>query len=422
MGNRISLLILLSLLVSYSSSLIASDCPKKRDLNGDCIVDINDLQVIGQYWLTNCSTPACDDIDLTGDGIINIEDFADFAREDWLDVGVPIEINEVLAHSHDIASDWIELYNPTDYNVNIGGWYLSDNNDTDADLMKYRIANNTIIPAHGYKVFYEATNFGNIKDAGCLTPFALSERGEDVYLSSATANVLTGYTEKVNFSGSDSGISFGRFYVPSRDKFDFVAMLQPTPGRANAAAKTGPLVINEVMYHALDPEKGDISDDDDDYDYIELYNNSASTLPLYVTSETQTTGWTISDAIEVTIPGTVFVPAYGYVVLVKDLDAFNERYTNTPASAIIIEWDSGKLNNSGETISLAMPGDFEIDQNGWYYIIQDEVKYSDESPWPDSADGDGDSLSRIYQAGKALYSKDPDSWQPTPPNPGQPNP
>ena len=55
------------------------------------------------------------------------------------------------------ASDWIELYNTTGSAINIGGWYLSD---SDSPLTKYTIPNGTIIPAYGYIVFYENTQFG----------------------------------------------------------------------------------------------------------------------------------------------------------------------------------------------------------------------------------------------------------------------
>jgi len=37
-----------------------------------------------------------------------------------------IVINEVMAHSHGVAADWIELYNTTDSQIDISGWYLSD--------------------------------------------------------------------------------------------------------------------------------------------------------------------------------------------------------------------------------------------------------------------------------------------------------
>ncbi len=53
----------------------------------------------------------------------------------WDDTGIipepgSVVINEVLAHAHADASDWIELCNTTGEAINIGGWFLSD---TDSD-------------------------------------------------------------------------------------------------------------------------------------------------------------------------------------------------------------------------------------------------------------------------------------------------
>ncbi|MDT8302279.1 MAG: lamin tail domain-containing protein, partial [Sedimentisphaerales bacterium] len=123
-----------------------------------------------------------------------------------------VVINEVLAHSHADAADWIELHNTTSTAIDIGGWFLSDNN---ADLMKYRIAAGTIIAPDGYIVFYEDQHFNNPSAPGTNQPFALSENGEQLYLSSAEGGLLTGYRYMEDFGGSETGVSFGRFYKPS---------------------------------------------------------------------------------------------------------------------------------------------------------------------------------------------------------------
>ncbi|UCH21336.1 MAG: lamin tail domain-containing protein, partial [Deltaproteobacteria bacterium] len=50
-----------------------------------------------------------------------------------------VKINEVLAHSDTEIYDWIELHNTTGSTINIGGWYLSDNDTDEASLKKYEI-------------------------------------------------------------------------------------------------------------------------------------------------------------------------------------------------------------------------------------------------------------------------------------------
>jgi hypothetical protein len=49
-----------------------------------------------------------------------------------------VVINEVMAHSN-AGPDWIELHNTTSAPIDIGGWFLSDNDRDEPNLTKYRI-------------------------------------------------------------------------------------------------------------------------------------------------------------------------------------------------------------------------------------------------------------------------------------------
>jgi hypothetical protein len=136
-----------------------------------------------------------------------------------------IVINEALAHTDLPLEDAIELYNPTDNSVDISGWYLSD---SISNLKKFRIPPGTVIPSHGYKVFYE---YQFNSDPG-VNPFAfaLGSLGDEVYLSTADSlGELTGYRTSVKFGASPNGMSFGR-YVNSVGDEEFVAMKHITFG------------------------------------------------------------------------------------------------------------------------------------------------------------------------------------------------
>ena len=141
-----------------------------------------------------------------------------------------VVINELLANSEGSGPDWIELHNTTGANIDLGGWYLSDDND---DLMKYCIAEGTVIPAGGYLVFYESLHFENEDDPGCRTPFGLSKDGETVYLHSGSEGILTGYSEQQEFGASEPGVSLGR-WERSDGSWVFVVLAEPTPGAVNA--------------------------------------------------------------------------------------------------------------------------------------------------------------------------------------------
>jgi len=338
-----------------------------------------------------------------------------------------VVINEVLAHSHAEASDWIELYNTTGTAIDIGGWFLSDSKDA---LFKYEITIGTTIGPYDYLVLYEDLHFGNMNDAGSHITFALSENGDQLYLSSAENGVLTGYQAIEDFGASQTGVSFGRYYKSSTGNYNFVAMEQNTPGTENSYPKVGPIVISEIMYNPDWPF--DSLYPNDQYEYIELQNISPDTVTLY-DSETGEP-WKFTDGIEFVFPtdAPATIPAGGFLLLVKKPEAFSWRYPNvlplgTPygAAEIILGPYDGNLSNSGERLELSMPGD--VDTEGTrHYIRIDRVNYSDGSHpencpggidfWPTEVDGQGASLTR---KNATEYGNGLDNWIAAQPSPGQ---
>jgi len=321
-----------------------------------------------------------------------------------------VVINELLAHSHDMASDWIELYNRTGTAIDISGWFLSDSKD---NLLKYEIAGGTIIGPGKYLVFHQDVHFGNVDNPGSYEPFALSENGEKLYLSSAQDGTLTGYRDVQDFGASATGVSFGRYYKPSTGNHNFVAMDHTTPGYANAYPKVGPIVISEIMYHPAWPSG--VSYTNEQYEYIEIHNIGAEAVTLYDYAKGEP--WKFTDGIEFTFAADVpvTIAAGGYLLVVKNPAAFSWRYSSVPAQNIVGPYD-GKLSNAGEKLELSMPGD--LDASGErHYIRIDRVNYSDGSHpedtpgavdiWPSEADGDGKSLTRKVPAD---YGNDPGNW------------
>jgi len=79
--------------------------------------------------------------------------------------------------------DWAEIYNPTDHNVDISDWYVSDNIET---MTLYAIHSQTIVPAHGfatiwfdhYDWYYSPTNIDLKLDYDGGTLILCNEFGE----------------------------------------------------------------------------------------------------------------------------------------------------------------------------------------------------------------------------------------------------
>jgi len=335
-----------------------------------------------------------------------------------------IVINEILAHSDLEAGDWIELYNTTDTDIHIGGWFLSDNNNDDPNRMKYQIADGTIIRARQYAVFYENQHFANPLDPGCSRPFRLSENGETLYLQSGRNGALTGYYEEEAFGASERDIAFGR-HQNSTGKYNFVAMSANTPGAANAYPKVGPVLMSEIMYN---PPAGG-SYDHDEYEYIELLNISAAPVALYEWDPAQQVfvPWKFTEGIDYTFPLGVSIPSGGRILVVKNPAAFKQRYPAVNTSIIYGPYPDTQLSNGGEKLELAKPGD--LADGIRYYIRMDRVVYSDGShpadfdsgtdPWPTAADGSGNSLHQKTPTTPGQnYANDVANWKADAPTPG----
>ena len=335
-----------------------------------------------------------------------------------------VVINEVLAHSHDDASDWIELHNTTNDAVDIGGWFLSD---SDVSVMKYEIAEGTYIDPCGYFVFHQDPNFGVLSDPGAHEPFALSENGEAVYLHVGRGGELMGFMDEEQFDASERGVSFGR-YRKSTGTYNFVPMDHNTPGWENAYPKIGPVVIAEIMYHPTDPCAGDPYTNDSEFEYIELYNVTGSPVTLREWDNVKGifVPWWI-DGVAYTFPASTTISANTRLIVARNPAAFTHRYGALPGGVQLLG-PCGKMKNEGETIQLSKPGDEMLAAPGVYYGIRvDRVNYSDGShdedfpelpggdPWPIEPDGWGYSLTKTWPH---LYGNDPNNWTAQLPSPG----
>jgi hypothetical protein len=299
-----------------------------------------------------------------------------------------IVVNELLNHRTESTADWVEFYNTTGQSINIGGWYISNNDD---DLKQYQIPANTYIEAHDYLVF----------DCDVMG-FTMGEMGGTVYLTSASGGVLTGYQVSEQFSASDTGVTLGR-YIKTTGGKDFVAMATPTPGEANSAPLVGPVVINEIYYH---PSSGDFS-------FIELKNITGEEVLLYDSSAPENT-WKLTEGVNFIFPQGATIPAYGYALIVEcDPTFFRTKY-NIPVSVPIYGPYIHKLDNAGDTVELKYPGDPQPDGDVPYYRV-DQVTYEDSGLWPTLADGAGASLNRISAT---AYGNEATNWTAGYPTPG----
>lgn len=325
-----------------------------------------------------------------------------------------IVFNEILAHSHAADPDWIELANKTDQDINLAGWFLTDDSTDLTTIRKYEIPADTILPRNGFLLFYEDVTFG-CPSLPADKQFGLSEAGETVHLFSGTGGEVTGYyAASQKFEASETGITLGRYEKPSLSSgYDFVRMITPTPLADNSGPRIPDVVITELM---VDPPAGANAE------YLELFNRSAVPVTLMAQADTEapqgvsTTEWLPwrIDGIDFVFDEGIVLAPGEKIIVAKNLTVFATVYGSIlPAGTRVFGAYFGKLNNSGENIELQIPGDQEWGQERIYIPIE-KIEYSNQSPWPAGLDT-GNSLTRIAAG---IYADDPENWQTAPPSPG----
>lgn len=140
-------------------------------------------------------------------------------------------------------NEWIELYNPNNFAVNIKDWSITDNSG-----IVYQINPNVSIPAHGFALlshdndtwhFWGDPSALTINLGGSFSGGWLSNSGDRVILKDALGNVVDQMsygTDTYAFSPSCPDVAEGHSLERHPDgadtntKNDFVDRTTPTPG------------------------------------------------------------------------------------------------------------------------------------------------------------------------------------------------
>jgi hypothetical protein len=165
------------------------------------------------------------------------------------------------------------------------------------------------------------------------------------------------------------------------------------------------VVVNEIMYDP--PELGD-GTDNVDYEFVELHNITNSSVSLWTNfaDVDEVHPWKLTSGVRYDFSLNTEIAACGYLLVVSfdpatdaaELADFRETYGLSETVPIVGPYD-GKLSNSGETIELRkpdppqQPGDPE--EGTVPYVLVDGVPYTNRSPWPAGAAGQGLSLERL---------------------------
>lgn len=303
-------------------------------------------------------------------------------------------INEVvptprsgLRDEDDELSDWVELYNAGDKNINLKNFALSDD---ETKPLKWTFPEDAVIPANGYYIVFcsgknkieESTRYPH-------TNFGINNEEETLVLSTITGELI----DRVTVSNVGRDMSYGR--DPETRSWRIYTL--PTPGAPNnqtganradqylRAINTTGVYISEIMSSSNVVKA---FPDFNPSDFIEIYNSSAQTWDL--------SGWGLSDNInwprKWTFPqGTSISPGEYKVILCDKFMGANTNVARLRASF-------GLKRAGSEMITLAdatgrvidrlfmpeIPTDISygrtLGSNGFFYY---------DAPTPGAANGSG---------------------------------
>ncbi len=265
---------------------------------------------------------------------------------------VDILIDELMAvNSTTLAdvdgeySDWIEIHNPSDQDVNLTGFGLSD----DINVPHKWTFSDVTIKAGEYLVVF-ASGKSELNGDQLHTSFRLDAQNENVVLSDRSGKLIS----SVTYEEQSSDVS----YALDADN-NWEACMKPTPGYANTDAgfaefeKTtslgqSGLIISEAM---LSNESYAEAQDGECYDWIELYNGTSSDIDLNGYGLTDKT----KNLLRWRFPEGTVIKAGQYLVV----QASGKNITDTSAQYMHTNF---KLSTTGVVIALSDPDGKLIDR------------------------------------------------------------
>jgi hypothetical protein len=263
----------------------------------------------------------------------------------WLNELQPANIAGILDNNGE-RDPWIELYNAGSTALDLSGYFLANNYDT--NLTQWPFPPGSSIAAGQYKVIWADGQPGQTSGTNLHTSFRLGTNAGYV----ALVRLIEGspqITDYLTYSNVPPGRSYGDY--PDGQPFFRQEFNAVTPRLPNSAAAP-PIVayINEWMaantQTLLNTNNGNRYDD-----WFELYNPGNTNVSLdghYLTDN-------LFNRLQFAIPPGYSIPANGYLLVWAD--GKPELNTNTDPALHV----SFKLDNGGEQLGLFASDGTQID-------------------------------------------------------------
>jgi len=271
-------------------------------------------------------------------------------------------INEIMAKNDNTIlddyneySDYIELYNGYNYDINLKGYYLSD---SEFDTRKWQFPDIEIKAKEYLIIFASSKDTCDLDKKICHTNFKLSSNSEILTLFDNNGNIIS----KVKYPALDMDKSYG--YINGK----YMIFDIPTPGKVNDNTRITKsnynLKINEYMTHnTIHYDKyGNY------FDWVEIYNDSNEEVNLtnvYISDDKNNLG-------KFKLPNVVIKP-YDYLIVYfnNTSDKYEGVYTNFGLSdndKNIVLFDGKDIIDIVDIVKLEDNISYGKTENGWKYF------------------------------------------------------
>ena len=216
--------------------------------------DIYNFEIDNESVCINSGDPTIgtdEDGSIPDIGAYYIYDDSDYPFAIPSDLVDQLVINELLAINNTINEDdegdyddWIEIYNPTDYDISLTGLYLTDDI---GQLNKWRFSgSSSILPSKDYLLVWCDDSDAN--DGGLHTNFKLDSDGEEIAIVKSDGATIIDY---ISFGVQLADQSYGR--IP--DGSEHWSIISPTPGVSNNELSIGlnPTIPNNYRLYTNYP-------------------------------------------------------------------------------------------------------------------------------------------------------------------------
>ena len=282
----------------------------------------------------------------------------DYVMQGKLYISKIMAINSTVhKDNHGEYSDYIELYNGYNYDINLDGYYLSD---SEFDYDKWMIPNIVIKAKSSLIIYASGNDYCDLVKSVCHTNFKLSGQGEVVLLSDKFGNIISKISYPVQYPDMLYGYIDGKYqYIDTNGK---VVKIK------NVNASNYKIKITEYMTH----NKNSYYDKYGNYyDFVEIYNDSDKDYTidgLYISDD-------ISNLKKYALPDKI-IKKNSYMIINFTSNNFSYDdgiYVNFGLSdddEWIIISDGNKIIDKVQVFKLVDDVSYGIMDNKWYYFTK----------------------------------------------------